>query len=153
MAETTKTVTTTTTASAEPTPAPTKPAFSFPVERKFTGKIQYATNRATVVTTPFGDTLRGEVKEVRSQKYADGLVENGDHAHVPADTPVGQPKEFRASAKKKDEEPSTLGDKIAETVKSAAEALGIRNSEGTTGETFTSAEPTITADASPKSKK
>jgi hypothetical protein len=152
MAET-KTVPTTTTAAATTPPAPEKPNFTFPVVKKFTGKIQYRTNGASVVTTPFGDTLRGEVKEVRSEKYANGLVENGDHAHVAIDTPVGQPDEFRASVKKKDAEPATLGDKIAETVKSAAEALGIRSSEGTAGEALTSTEPTVTPDTSPKSKK
>lgn len=104
------------------------PAFSFPVVKKFTGKIQYRTNGAERVTTPFGDTARGEVKEVRNEKYANSLVENGDHAHVPADTPIGQPEEFRPKKKGEPSRPS-----VASTIRSAASSAAAAVKGAVTG--------------------
>lgn len=77
------------------------PAFHYPVVRKFTGKLQYRANdMERVEGTPFGPFMRGEVKEVRSQTAADGIVESGQFSHVAADTPVGQPEEYRPKSTK-----------------------------------------------------
>jgi hypothetical protein len=95
------------TPNANPKPAATledktaekAPKFSAKVSRKFTGKIQYRTNGPASGTTAFGTVLRGEVKEVRNQKLADSLVSNGDFAHVDDSTEIGQPEQFKATAK------------------------------------------------------
>lgn len=71
---------------------PRKPSFTFPKANRFTGKIQYRVDDMHSVVTPFGITLRGEVKEVTNRTAADALVSNGDHIHVAADTPVGVPQ-------------------------------------------------------------
>jgi hypothetical protein len=68
--------------------------------KRFTGKVQYAINRADEAQLSHGKVLRGEVFAVRAQRYADGLVENGDVAHVAADTPLGQPAEFTTAGRK-----------------------------------------------------
>jgi hypothetical protein len=77
-------------------------AFHFPVVKGFTGRIQYAKNRANEAMTALGKSLRGEVHQVsdRQKRIAVGLVENGDFSHVAADTPLGQPEEFALTGKK-----------------------------------------------------
>jgi hypothetical protein len=75
--------------------APITGPYSFPVERDYTGKVQFRTDRGAEVQCPDGPWRRGEVKEIKKQKYADNLVRSGNHAHVPADTEVGVPEQFR----------------------------------------------------------
>lgn len=69
--------------------------FSFPVEKKFTGRLQYETNGPASAQTAYGTVLRAEVIAVRSEAYANGLVENGRFAHVAVNTPLGVPEEFK----------------------------------------------------------
>lgn len=75
------------------------PSFSFPVMRQYTGKVQYRIDGMSAIDIPdVGRTLRGEVKELKP-KLAARLVAGGDHAHVRADTEIGQPEEFRVTKK------------------------------------------------------
>lgn len=71
------------------------PAYTFPVSKTFTGKVQFRCNGAASKITPWGTVLRGEVKSFKNERAANGLVANGDHAHVDADTPIGQPDQFK----------------------------------------------------------
>lgn len=76
-------------------------SFSFPTVKRFTSWMQYRTDRASVAETSTGEKwLRGEVKRVMSKAYADNLAAQGQHAHVPVNTPLGQPEEFAPASKK-----------------------------------------------------
>jgi hypothetical protein len=77
-------------------------SFSFPTVKRYTSWMQYRTDRADVVQTSRGEKWhRGEVQRVMNKAYADNLVAQGQHAHVPINTPLGQPEEFRPKAKEK----------------------------------------------------
>lgn len=73
-------------------------AFSFERQKSFTGKVQFRIDGSSVVTANGKSWKRGEVKEVKSPIYANGIVSTGNFAHVPADTPLGVPGNGEESA-------------------------------------------------------
>lgn len=79
----------------ETTAANERRVFTFETSKTYTGKVQYRADSAARGSTPTGDWLRGEVKAIKSEQYANALVAGGNHAHVSADAPVGQPDEFK----------------------------------------------------------
>jgi len=62
--------------------------FTAHVSREYTGRVQYANDRAGSIKTNAGVVRRGEVFAA-SESLAFGLVDHGDFAHVAADTPLG----------------------------------------------------------------
>lgn len=66
-------------------------AFSFDRVKSFTGKVQFRIDGSSVVTANGKSWKRGEVKEVKSPIYANGIVSTGNFAHVAVDTPIGVP--------------------------------------------------------------
>lgn len=66
-------------------------SFTFERSKVYTGKVQFRADGPARVSTDKGDWLRGEVKAIKSERYANALVEGGMHAHVAADAPVGLP--------------------------------------------------------------
>jgi len=102
---------------SDPIPAPpAAPAqrppmeFSFQKADGYTGRIQFTTNRdEDAEVSGIGRTVRGEVKKV-SAAMARQAVGTGWFIHVPADTPLGQPDEFKlkkAEAKESEKTPPT----------------------------------------------
>lgn len=78
-------------------------AYHFPVVKEPTGVVQFAKNRAEVVTIErLGDVRRAQVIAVSKRNpptsaaldFARGLVASGNFSHVAADTPLGQPEEY-----------------------------------------------------------
>lgn len=86
-------------ATAEPQVGRENPNFHYPTVKRFTGRLQYASNRMAEAQLGHGKVLRAEVFAVRNERYANSLVENGDVSHVAADTPLGQPEEYKAGKK------------------------------------------------------
>lgn len=71
-------------------------AFFYPVEREFTGLVQFRIGAgAEIDAPPSGKWLEGEVKPIKSPDFAARLIAGGLHAHVAAGTPLGQPAELR----------------------------------------------------------
>lgn len=81
----------------------TSSPFFYPVVKEPTGRVQYRTDRAEVVTIDrIGDVRRGQVVSIapvgkqptaRAMDFARGLVSSGNFSHVAADTPLGVPVE------------------------------------------------------------
>lgn len=73
--------------------------FHYPIASRFTGLVQFRYDSgAECDAPPSGKWLRGEVKRIGSQSFADRLVEGGLHSHVDPNTPLGQPEKFKPAA-------------------------------------------------------
>lgn len=128
------TATTTTPSGVQKPEGTVKAAFHYPTVKSYTGRIQYRKDGAESQMISSGRVLRAEVIEMRSRDAANGLVDNGHFSHVAADTPLGQPEEYKP--KKKPEPPAEGGSQPA----TAPNTSGTGTSDAT-GSTTTN-EPT-----------
>lgn len=78
--------------------------FYYPAVKSPTGVVQFRNNAAEVVTIDrLGDVRRGQVIAISKKNppnaaaldFARGLVASGNFSHVDADTPLGQPDEYK----------------------------------------------------------
>lgn len=70
--------------------------FYYPVERDFTGLMQFRVGAGSEVDAPpSGKWLAAEVKAIKSPDFAARLIAGGLHSHVAKDTPLGQPVAYR----------------------------------------------------------
>lgn len=80
-------------------------SFHFPVVKHPTGRVQFRKDGAEVVTIDrLGDVHRAQVVTImpagkeptaKALDFCRGLVVTGNFSHVAADTPLGQPDEFK----------------------------------------------------------
>lgn len=115
--------------------------FHFPVVKQPTGVVQYRNNAAEVVTIErIGDVRRAQVVAISKKQppnaaaldFCRGLVASNNFSHVAADTPLGQPDDYK---------PKTAP--VAENVKPVAFDAGTGGVAA--GDTLQSAAPTVAA--------
>lgn len=65
--------------------------FTYERVKGHTGKVQYRTDGASIAQVAGGIVRRGEVIAFAKPSITNALVESGNFAHVPVDTPLGVP--------------------------------------------------------------
>lgn len=65
--------------------------FTYERVKEFTGKVQFRVDGPSVATLSGRTVKRGEVLAFEKESFANAIVQTGNYAHVPADTPLGVP--------------------------------------------------------------
>lgn len=108
---------------------PATPRFHYPPVAEYTGLVQFAIDRMEVAQITsgersYGQVRRGEVVKMKRGLAARMVARGGNFSHVAADTPEGQPEEYRP-AKKVAPEPTDAALPILITVEQTANLVDL----------------------------